>query len=80
MATHSNILAWESPWTEEPGGLQSMGLQRVRHDLVTEATHTHTLTHTQRAETFLATSRIIQISNITFLFWNKFRFIEKRQR
>ena len=30
MATHSRILAWEIPWTEEPGGLQSMGLQRVR--------------------------------------------------
>ena len=32
MATHSSILAWRSPQTEEPGGLQSMGLQRVRHD------------------------------------------------
>ena len=32
MATHSSILAWRIPWTEEPGGLQSMGLQRVRHD------------------------------------------------
>ena len=32
MATHSRILAWEIPWTEEPGGLQSMGSQRVRHD------------------------------------------------
>ena len=31
-ATHSTILAWRMPWTEEPGGLQSMGLQRVRHD------------------------------------------------
>ena len=30
MATHSSILAWEIPWTEEPGGLQSMGSQRVR--------------------------------------------------
>ena len=30
MATHSNILAWEIPWTEEPGGLQSVGSQRVR--------------------------------------------------
>ena len=30
MATHSSILAWEIPWTEELGGLQSMGLQRVR--------------------------------------------------
>ena len=32
MATHSIILAWRIPWTEEPGGLQSMGSQRVRHD------------------------------------------------
>ena len=32
MATHSNILAWKIPWTEEPGGLQSMGSQIVRHD------------------------------------------------
>ena len=32
MATHSNILAWESPWMEEPGGLQSMGSQRVGHN------------------------------------------------
>ena len=32
MATHSRILAWEIQWTEEPGGLQSMGSQRVRHD------------------------------------------------
>ena len=34
MATHSSILAWEIPWTEEPGGLQSMGSQGVRHDRV----------------------------------------------
>ena len=32
MATHSSILAWRMSWTEEPGGLQSMGLHRVRHD------------------------------------------------
>ena len=31
MATHSNILAWRIPWTKEPGGLQSIGLQRVGH-------------------------------------------------
>ena len=36
MATHSSLLAWEIPWTEEPGGLQSMGLQRVGHDLATQ--------------------------------------------
>ena len=32
IALYSSILAWEIPWTEKPGGLQSMGLQRVRHD------------------------------------------------
>ena len=32
MATHSSVLAWRIPWTEEPSGLQSMGSQRVRHD------------------------------------------------
>ena len=32
MATHSSILAWRIQWTEEPGGLQSMGMQRVGHD------------------------------------------------
>ena len=37
MATHSNILALKIPWTEEPGGLQSMGSQKVRHDLVTKS-------------------------------------------
>ena len=38
MATHSSILAWKIPWIEEPGGLQSMGLQRVGH---TERFHFH---------------------------------------
>ena len=36
MATHCNILAWEIPWTEEPGGLQSTGSQKVRHNLATK--------------------------------------------
>ena len=36
MTTHSNILAWEIPWTEEPGGLQAMGSQRVGQDRVTK--------------------------------------------
>ena len=39
MTTHSNILAWRIPQTEEPGGLQAMGLQRIGHD----CTHTHEL-------------------------------------
>ena len=43
MATHFSILAWKIPWTEEPGGLQSIGLQRVGHD---EAhTHAHPYCH-----------------------------------
>ena len=47
MATHSSILAWKIPWTEEPGGLHSMGLQRVQHDL---ATNTFTFTTLQTGE------------------------------
>ena len=41
MATHSSVLAWRIPWTEEPGELQSMGFQRVEHDC---ATNTFTFT------------------------------------
>ena len=40
MATHSSILAWRIPWTEEPGGLQSMGSQRVGQDSATNTTTT----------------------------------------
>ena len=36
MATHSSVLAWRIPWTEEPGGLQSTGSQRGGHDLATK--------------------------------------------
>ena len=39
MATHCSMLAWRIPWTEEPGRLQSMGLQRVRQDGVTKHIH-----------------------------------------
>ena len=48
METHSSILAWRSPWTMEPGGLQSIGSQRVGHDRSDLHTYTHTHTHTQR--------------------------------
>ena len=41
MATHSSILAWETPQTEAPGGLQSVGLPRVRHDLETKKQQPH---------------------------------------
>ena len=47
MATHSSILAWKTPWTEEPGGLQSRGSQRVGHNCV----RTHTpITSTSRLQ------------------------------
>ena len=39
IATHSNILAWRVPWTAEPGGLQSMGSQIVRHNWVSNTTY-----------------------------------------
>ena len=43
MAALSSILAWRIPWTEEPGGLQSMGSHRVRHDLATKTTSNKTV-------------------------------------
>ena len=49
---NSSILAWRIPWTEEPGGLQSMGLQRVRHD---QATNTVTATFSQGIQNLLPT-------------------------
>ena len=59
MATHSSILAWRIPWTEEPGRLQSMGLQRVRHDWETnsneekaELRYTQVLSHFSRVRLF----------------------------
>ena len=41
MATHSSTLAWEISWTEESGGLQSMGSQKVGHDLATKQQQSH---------------------------------------
>ena len=57
MVIHSVFLPGESLWTKEPGGLQSMWLQRVRHDWATKCTrthtHTHTHTHTTKRSTLL---------------------------
>ena len=63
MATHSSILAWKIPWTEEPGRLQSMGLQRPEHDLVTKQ---HNLIITSAVHG-VAKSRT-GLSNFTFTF------------
>ena len=46
LTTHSNILAWRIPWTEKPGGLQSIGSQRVRHNWVTSLSFTFLLVNT----------------------------------
>ena len=42
MATHSSMLAWKIPWTEEPAGYSPWGHRRVRHDLSTKNNYTHT--------------------------------------
>ena len=50
MATHSSILVWKIPWTEEPGELQSMGSQAIRHDLAWM--HVHDLPIPYRCQVF----------------------------
>ena len=54
MATHSSLLAWEIPRTEEPGGLQSMVLQRVQHNLATEHACLILIYHEKEAGTIKA--------------------------
>ena len=60
MATYSSILAWKIPWTEEPGGLQSMELQRVRHNLSTE--HALLAGQTERAMESVQFSSVVSNS------------------
>ena len=67
MATHSNNLIWKIPWTEEPGGLLSTGLQRVRHDLATKhqqcvSGNTFGLIPVPEVCTLLVVSELAQIS------------------
>ena len=62
MAPYSSALAWKIPWAEEPGGLQSMGSLRVRHDGVTEYTHIHIHTHTHNSTSELT---MILLKNVT---------------
>ena len=70
MATHPSVIGWEIPWTEEPGGLQSMSLQRIRHDY----TYTHTCTQADvqviacRAKSFVI-KNLIQRSQHISSFW-----------
>ena len=66
MATHSSILAWRVPRTEEPSGLQSIGSQRVGDDLVTE--HTHACTR--------LLWRNVCLDHLPFFYWVVFVDIE----
>ena len=82
MATHSSILAWRISWTEEPGGLQSMGLQAVGQVLATEYTHNVIMIifglfssqdhfKSQNAngfENILLTTKFYTIKNLLYLF------------
>ena len=63
IATHTSILAWRIPWIEEPGGLQSMGSQRVRHNWATN-THTHTHTHIITSGELMLTNHRIQTTHL----------------
>ena len=70
MATHSTILAWEIPWSEETGRLQSKGSQRVGHN---SHTHTHTHTHTLFILLYLP-DRLMLCHCKIFLFLSKVYF------
>ena len=52
MATHSGILAWKISWTEKPGELQSMGSQKIRHDVVSEHPDYRLLQPASQVDTF----------------------------
>ena len=65
MATDSSILAWEIPWTEEPGGLQSMQSKRVKHDWAAEQEHKKTF-ETEPLTNFLMTVNLAHF--LMFLF------------
>ena len=73
MATHSSILAWRIPWTEEPGGLQSMGLQRVGHDWATSLSLS---AHPTKEKNIMKTSLWLRRYNIKRERGKKFFLIE----
>ena len=63
MATHSSVLAWSIPWTEEPGGLRPMGSQRAGHNCATDHTHAHT--HTDKVNSQENPAREVSLSCLT---------------
>ena len=70
METHSGILAWETPWTEEPGGLQSVELQRVRHDWAADAAqHSVTLSCAAGSQRCMGNKGACKSPNSTYQWW-----------
>ena len=69
MAIHSSILAWRIPWTEEPGGLQPVGSQRVGHDGMTNI---FTLSHIGRNKCVSSTQRDTHICMCIFIYVDNF--------
>ena len=70
MATHFSILAWKIPWTEEPGGLQSKGLQRVKHDWVTGHQQQQAFNIRHSAQAHQYTNAHTQIHTYSSLTWD----------
>ena len=66
MATHSSILAWRIPWTEESGGLQYSPWGRKESDTTEQLTHTHTHTHTHRID--LQFSGVHQSDSVIYIY------------
>ena len=85
MATHSSILAWEIPWAEEPGGKQSTGLQKIKHDIATKQHNNNHVTETEEYKlhvirgvvfyytyilcAFLGSAVCVGVFNMDFLFF-----------
>ena len=63
MATHSSILSWRIPWTEEPGGLQFMGSQRTGHSWASEYTITYCNTEQEEGDTFTNVIKALSVTD-----------------
>ena len=78
MATHSNIPAWEIPWTEDPGGLQSMGCKRVGRDLATKTIPVLESFKYRFERAFSVKKVVIKLSHVfkkfNTIFWTLFMF------
>ena len=75
MATHSTTLAWKIPWTEEPGGLQSMELQRVGHNWVTSLSLSPDVSRTIPVIQFPIASQLSRATGKFFNLWKDFFFL-----